>query len=381
MARATEVKKSSVPSGEEEAAAEHEGGAHEEAEAPKLDTTRLLYQIINFSILAGVLGWFGGRAINKALLARHQQLKADLAAAAEARTAAEARALVQQKRLETLETEIANIRASIKQEAEDEKQRLIATAEERARSIAQETTFLLDQQVKEAEIALKREVAEAAVRIAEAIVTKSLHAGDQQKLVETFVSGVAGPRAGWERLMAAMAGSVSRRYARALFSIGVDRGNFAQLGKELDAVAELWDGAPELREALANPVFKASEKRAVMQSLLPRVAPTADVQKFVLLLLERRRLPAVAHIARAYREMADLHTGRVRAQITSAQPLGPAELERVKQSLARRTGKQVIVEASVDPALIGGIVARVGDLVLDGSVRTQLGTLRDKLLN
>jgi F-type H+-transporting ATPase subunit b len=178
---------------------EHENvaqGGPEEGEAPKLDTTRLLYQIINFTILAGVLGWFGGRAINKALLARHQQLKADLAAAAEARTAAEARALVQQKRLETLETEIANIRASIKQEAEDEKQRLIAAAEARAKSIAQETTFLLDQQVKEAELSLKREVAEAAVKIAEALVTKSLHAGDQQKLIETFVTDVAAPAPG-----------------------------------------------------------------------------------------------------------------------------------------------------------------------------------------
>jgi F-type H+-transporting ATPase subunit delta len=181
--------------------------------------------------------------------------------------------------------------------------------------------------------------------------------------------------------MAAMSGSVSRRYARALFSIGVDRGNFEQLGKELDAVAELWTGSLELREALANPVFKASEKRAVVQSLLPRIAPTADVQKFVLLLLERRRLPAVANIARAYREMADLHTGRVRAQVTSAQPLGPAELNRIRDSLARRTGKHVVLEANVDPSLIGGVVARVGDLVLDGSVRTQLLTLRDKLLN
>jgi F-type H+-transporting ATPase subunit delta len=181
--------------------------------------------------------------------------------------------------------------------------------------------------------------------------------------------------------MAAMAGSVSRRYARALFSIGVDRGSFEQLGKELDAIAELWAGSPELREALANPVFKASEKRAVLESLLPRIAPTPDVQKFVLLLLERRRLPAVGAVARAYREMADLHTGRVRAQVTSAQPLGAAELDRVRQSLARRTGKQVIVEASVDPGLIGGVVARVGDLVLDGSVRTQLGMLRVKLLN
>ncbi|HEX4405195.1 MAG TPA: ATP synthase F1 subunit delta [Polyangia bacterium] len=177
------------------------------------------------------------------------------------------------------------------------------------------------------------------------------------------------------------AGSVSRRYARALFSIGVDRGNFEQLGKELEDFAALWTGSAELRDALANPVFKASEKRAVLQSLLPRVAPTADVQKFVLLLLERRRLSAVPHIARAYREMADEHTGRVRAHVTSAQALGPAELERVRQSLARRTGKQVIVETSIDASLIGGIVARVGDLVLDGSVRTQLGTLRDKLLN
>jgi F-type H+-transporting ATPase subunit delta len=181
--------------------------------------------------------------------------------------------------------------------------------------------------------------------------------------------------------MAAMAGSVSRRYARALFSIGLDRGSFEALGKELEAFAELWVGSAELRQALANPVFKASEKRKVLEGLLPRVTPSSDVQKFLLLLLERRRLAAVPDIARAYREMADEKMGRVRAQVTSAQPLGAAELERVRASLAKRTGKQVIVEAAVDPALIGGVVARVGDLVLDGSVRTQLGTLRDKLLN
>jgi F-type H+-transporting ATPase subunit delta len=177
------------------------------------------------------------------------------------------------------------------------------------------------------------------------------------------------------------AGSVSRRYARALFSMGVDRGTFEQLGKELDAFSDLWTSSAELRQALENPVFKASEKRNVLQTLLPRVAPSPDVQKFIVLLLDRRRLHGVAAIARAYREMVDDHTGRVRAHVTSAQPLAAPELERVRQSLAKRTGKQVILESSVDPTLIGGLVARVGDLVLDGSVRTQLGTLRDKLLN
>ncbi|HVZ73228.1 MAG TPA: ATP synthase F1 subunit delta [Polyangia bacterium] len=181
--------------------------------------------------------------------------------------------------------------------------------------------------------------------------------------------------------MAAMAGSVSRRYARALFSMGVDRGTFEQLGKELDAFAELWTGSAELRQALANPVFKASEKRNVLSNLLPRVTPTSDVQKFLLLLLDRRRLAALPSIARAYREMVDEKMGRVRAQVTSAQPLSPGELTRVQDALARRTGKHVVLEAKVDPALLGGVVARVGDLVLDGSVRTQLGTLRDKLLN
>ena len=99
------------------------------------------------------------QAINKALLARHQQLKAELAAAAEVRAAAEARLAKQEKRLASLEHEIAAMRAGIKQEAEAEKPRLIAAAEERARRIQDETKFLLDQQVKEAEVELRREAA------------------------------------------------------------------------------------------------------------------------------------------------------------------------------------------------------------------------------
>jgi F-type H+-transporting ATPase subunit b len=162
-------------------------------EAPHLDLGKFALQLVNFGILVGILGWFGGKAMNKALLARHQQLKADLVAAAEARAAAEGRAAAQEKRLASLETEIAGIRAGIKQEAEDEKQRLIAAAEERATRIGEETKFLLDQQVKEAEVTLRREVAEAAVKIAEQIVTRSLNGGDQQRLLDTFVTDVSAP--------------------------------------------------------------------------------------------------------------------------------------------------------------------------------------------
>lgn len=181
--------------------------------------------------------------------------------------------------------------------------------------------------------------------------------------------------------MAALGGSVARRYARALFSIGVDRNSFEQLGQELSDLAALWTSSPDLRQALENPVFGPGDKRRVLEQLLPRVAPTADVQKFVLLLLDRRRIAALPMIARAYREMADAFAGRVRAEVVSAQPLSPAETDRVRRSLEQRTGKKVILEPTVDASLIGGVVARVGDLILDGSVRTQLASLRQKLLN
>jgi F-type H+-transporting ATPase subunit delta len=118
-----------------------------------------------------------------------------------------------------------------------------------------------------------------------------------------------------------------------------------------------------------------------LEKILPRVAPSPIVQRFALLLLERGRIVLLTSLARAYRELADAHAGRVRAVVTSAAPLAPADLERVRKSLERRTKKTVMLEAEVDPNLIGGLVARVGDLVLDGSVRTQLDTLREKLLN
>jgi F-type H+-transporting ATPase subunit delta len=181
--------------------------------------------------------------------------------------------------------------------------------------------------------------------------------------------------------MAALGGSVARRYAKALFEIGVDRGSYEQLGNELGAVVKLLEGSSELRQALENPGFKASEKQAILRSLLPRIAPSDTVQRFALLLLERGRIGVLPAIGRAYREMADARAGQVRATVTSASPLGVTELDKVRRSLEQRTGQKVILETAVDPDLIGGVVARVGDLVLDGSVRTQLEELRRRLLN
>ena len=167
--------------------AEHEGEHHEASIDPK----RLAWQFLNFGVLVFILVKFGGPAVNKGLAARHEQIKADLASAAEARTAAQGRFEKQEKRLASLENEISAITASIKQEAEAEKARLIATAEERAKRIREESEFIIEQQVKQAQEDLRREVAGAAVALAEKIVRTQMQPGDQQRMVDAFVGDVA----------------------------------------------------------------------------------------------------------------------------------------------------------------------------------------------
>jgi F-type H+-transporting ATPase subunit b len=168
------------------------GGEVPEEGTPPINAKKLVLQFVNFGVLVFILVKFGGPAINKALSARHQQLKSDLAAAETARAEAEARLARQEARLAKLEQEIADIQAGVKKEAESEKDRLIAMAEERAKRIREETSFALDQQVKEAEANLRRETALAAVQLAEQLVKKSMDGRDQQRLVDAFVADVGG---------------------------------------------------------------------------------------------------------------------------------------------------------------------------------------------
>lgn len=181
--------------------------------------------------------------------------------------------------------------------------------------------------------------------------------------------------------MAAMGGSVARRYAKALFELGVSQGAVDRFGQELEDLMRAYDQSNDFRLAMQNPVVKPAEKQAILRAVLPRVAPSPEVQRFAGLLLTRGRISLLRIISRAYRELADARAGQVRATVTTATPLGAGDLDRVRRALERRTGRKVIVETAVDPDLIGGVVARVGDLVLDGSVRTQLDEMRRRLLN
>jgi F-type H+-transporting ATPase subunit b len=136
----------------------------------------------------------GGKAINKALKARYDQLKTDMDEAARVRAAAEARFKEQQQRLDNLEQEIAAMRQSIAREAEQEKARILAAAEEKAKRIVSETKFQLEQLVKEAEHRFQNEVAAAAMKIANEILRRSVTSSDEQRLTQSFVSELASTR-------------------------------------------------------------------------------------------------------------------------------------------------------------------------------------------
>jgi F-type H+-transporting ATPase subunit b len=167
-------------------AAEH-GGAH-------IDPKTLGLQLFNFGVLLFLLIKFGGGAINKGLKARHEQLKADMEEATRLRAAAELRFKEQEKRLANLESELETMRAAIVKEAAAEKARIIAAAEEKSRRVQDETKFLLDQQVKEAEQRFRGEVAAAALRIADDLLRRSVATSDEQRLIQTFVGELTAAR-------------------------------------------------------------------------------------------------------------------------------------------------------------------------------------------
>lgn len=162
-----------------------ESGGHGPAH---LDYGRLAFQLINFGLLLAILGFFGGKAINKALAARHDQMKKDLDEANAARTAAQGRLVEQEARLHNLETEVQNLLASIKDEAAKDEALQLANAEERSRRIQDETRFLVEQQIKEAQVNFRREVAESTARIAEIIVRRAVRPDDDARLNQTFVA-------------------------------------------------------------------------------------------------------------------------------------------------------------------------------------------------
>jgi F-type H+-transporting ATPase subunit delta len=174
--------------------------------------------------------------------------------------------------------------------------------------------------------------------------------------------------------------AAARRYARALFALARDEDRVGPVRGELDALAGLIADHPELRQALFRPLYPAAERKAALAALGERLGASPLLRHFLQYLVDQRRLVDFAEIRAEYERLADAAAGRVHAELASAVPLGEAQVERLRRALAARSGRDVAIRVAVDPALLGGVVAKLGDLVFDGSLRTQLAQLRASLM-
>ena len=172
---------------------------------------------------------------------------------------------------------------------------------------------------------------------------------------------------------------VARRYARALLEVGRENGQHKDYGQELDQVAACLHQVPELKLALFNPAIGFNERKELWKEILHYLKLNPIICNFLLLLADRGRLGAIADIQQAYNGFLDELEGIRRATVRTVEALDQATISALASRLETRTGKKIFLEIKEDPSLIGGLIAQVGDLVLDGSIKGELARLKDSL--
>ncbi len=174
--------------------------------------------------------------------------------------------------------------------------------------------------------------------------------------------------------------SAANRYAKALFDVALaEKGDLDAIQQQIAAFADLFTQNPVLAKILLNPAVPAPRKAAAIALVVESSNPTGVVGKLLVLLAERDRLVLLPELAAAYQDRLLDHQKVVRAEVTSSVPLAVDRTKAIETSLARVTGRSVRLSARVDPGLIGGLVAKIGGTVYDGSVTMQLRKMKQRL--
>jgi F-type H+-transporting ATPase subunit delta len=173
--------------------------------------------------------------------------------------------------------------------------------------------------------------------------------------------------------------AVARRYAKALLLIGKEDGQAEIYKEELDTFSVLMSSSKELEQAICNPLYDTAGRKKVLQVIIEQLELSGLVRAFLLLLFDKGRIGFIESVNEFYQKLADEFKGVARASLVSATELSDETVEKIRGSLSKMTGKDVKLEVEQDPTLIGGIVTKIGDLVLDGSIKTQLLNMRESL--
>ena len=175
--------------------------------------------------------------------------------------------------------------------------------------------------------------------------------------------------------------TAAARYARALFDVSTKDRDLGQVETDLATFGDLIDGHETLNRVLLNPAVPTARKQAIVNKLLTHVGGiTPPVAKLLVLLAERDRLNLLPEIVRSFRTRLLDHIGVVEARITTARPLSPELSAAIERSLTQASDREVTMVTDVNPEILGGVVARLGTTVYDGSVAGHLERMRRNLL-
>jgi len=170
---------------------------------------------------------------------------------------------------------------------------------------------------------------------------------------------------------------IAQVYARSLFEVAKEKGNLDRVREELGEIAEALDSNRELSVFFFSPYFSTEEKKSGLESVISGADPI--VVNFLELLVENRRMPVIFRVRRAFDRLWEEENKLLPVQITSAVALDSDVVERIGEEIGRQTGRKVELTADVDPNVLGGIVLRVGNSILDASIRNRLEQLRKQV--
>jgi F-type H+-transporting ATPase subunit delta len=173
-------------------------------------------------------------------------------------------------------------------------------------------------------------------------------------------------------------GSLSRRYTRALFQLAREASQEEKIGQEIEQFYQAYSGS-ELQAALTNPAFGVDDRKQILTQVTQSQQLSALTVHFLSLLLDRGRLAHLPGIVSCYRRLLNEAKGRVEAKVVSASTLDAAMVERMRDRLRGISGKEVVLQQEIDPQLLGGLLVELEGKIYDGSVRTQLEKMKQRM--
>ena len=176
-----------------------------------------------------------------------------------------------------------------------------------------------------------------------------------------------------------MMAGVAGRYASALLETASEQGQLAAIEADIDTLQGALAESDDLRRMVRSPVFSAEDQSKALDAILGRIGVNPLTLNFFKVLARNRRLFAAEDIIRAFKALAAKARGEVQAEVTSAVELNDSQLDALKAQLKNSVGKDVQLEATVDPSLLGGLIVKIGSRMIDSSLKTKLATLNTRM--